>query len=163
MTHGQVMCMQGNNIPVTDLAALQAAQQALNTITGGFGRRRHMLQYNKAQGMTAPALFLMSCYLRVMRITLCSIRSHHCTHAKASCRTCCMPCIQLVLQLIEWPGVACLPVIRPLFSTCFYIQQMEVSIQCSALEGHNSFLRTRVQCGLRQRTSRKVAVRSHLG
>lgn len=57
MTHGQVMCMQGNNIPVTDLAALQAAQQALNTITGGFGRRRHMLQYNKAQGMIAAALF----------------------------------------------------------------------------------------------------------
>jgi len=49
--------MQGNNIPVTDLAALQAAQQALNTITGGFGRRRHMLQYNKAQGMIAAALF----------------------------------------------------------------------------------------------------------
>ena len=57
MTHGQVMCMQGNNIPVTDLAALQAAQQALNAITGGFGRRRHMLQYNKAQGLTARTPF----------------------------------------------------------------------------------------------------------
>ena len=49
--------MQGDGIPVTDLAALQAAQQALNTITGGFGRRRHMLQYNKAQGLTASAPF----------------------------------------------------------------------------------------------------------
>ena len=149
MTHGQVMCMQGNNIPVTDLAALQAAQQALNTITGGFGRRRHMLQYNKAQGLLLPPCSTMSCYLKGICVTLCSIRRHICTHVKAPCRTCCMPCIQLVLQLTEWPGVACLPVIRPLFSTCFNSQQMEVSIQCSALERHNSFLRRRVQCALR--------------
>lgn len=45
--------VQANNIPVTDLSALAAAQQTLSAITGGSGKRR-MLQY---QGLSA-AIFL---------------------------------------------------------------------------------------------------------
>ena len=68
------MRMQASNIPVTDLGALAAAQQALAAITGGSGRR-HLMQY---QGLLAFGPCTVSCTLCTTdwgeARALCSIR-----------------------------------------------------------------------------------------